>query len=111
GLAVGPIEIVVALLAAAQLVGLFASSLFNVNGPSLRQALTAPHLLGRVNASYRFLVWGTGPIGALLGGVLGEVLGLRTALLVTGLASIVVLPIFITSPLMAQRDMPSPHAY
>ena len=108
GFAVGPTEVVVVTLAAAQLIGLFVMSIFNVNSPSLRQALTPPRLLGRVNASYRFLVWGTGPLGALLGGILGETLGLRTALLLSGLASIVALPIFIASPLMALREMPAP---
>nr|MDQ3930803.1 MFS transporter [Chloroflexota bacterium] len=47
---------------------------------SLRQTVTPGHLLGRMNGSYRFLTWGVIPIGALLGGYLGEVLGLRTAL-------------------------------
>ena len=110
GLAAGPVTVTVIALAVAQLVGLFGASLFNVNGPSLRQALTPPHLLGRVNASYRFLVWGTGPFGALLGGTLGELIGLRGALLVTGVASIVVLPILFASALPATRDIPARHA-
>lgn len=91
-----------------QTIGFFGASLFNVNGPSLRQALTAPALLGRVNASYRFLVWGTGPFGALLGGALGEIFGLRIALLVTGLASLAVFPILFTSPLPKIREVPTP---
>lgn len=108
GLASGPTEAIVTVLAVSQLGGLFGASLFNVNGPSLRQALTPPQLLGRVNASWRFLVWGTGPFGALLGGTLGELLGLRTALLVTGLASLAVLPILFTSQLPSTRDVPAP---
>lgn len=107
GIAAGPTDAVVIALAASQLIGLFGASLFNVNGPSLRQALTPPHLLGRVNASYRFLVWGTGPFGALLGGTLGEMLGLRAALLVSGLATVVVLPILLTSPLPSTREVPA----
>ena len=107
GVASGPTVVIVIVLAASQLVGLFAVSLFNVNGPSLRQALTPPHLLGRVNASYRFLVWGTAPIGALLGGTLGELVGLRTALLITGLAALTALPILIGSPLASTKDVPA----
>lgn len=49
---------------------------------SLRQTVTPGHLLGRMNGSYRFITWGVIPVGALLGGYLGEVLGLRTALAV-----------------------------
>lgn len=108
GLVGGPTQAIVISLAVGQLIGLFGASLFNVNGPSLRQALTAPHLLGRVNASYRFLVWGTGPFGALLGGVLGEVLGLRAALLVTGFSSLAVFPILFTSSLPRIREIPTP---
>ena len=106
GLVAGSSEIIFSGLAAVQLVGLFAVSIFNVNGPSLRQAITPPHLLGRVNASYRFLVWGTGPFGALLGGTLGELFGLRTAMLVTGLLSLAILPIVLASPLPSLREVP-----
>jgi MFS family permease len=49
---------------------------------SLRQTVTPGHLLGRMNGSYRFVTWGVIPIGALLGGLLGEVIGLRAALAV-----------------------------
>src|SRR5258708_7406666 len=77
-------------VAVAQLIGLVGFSIVNVSSPSLRQALRPPHLLGRVNASYRFLVWGTGPFGALLGGTLGELFGLRAALLITGIASLAI---------------------
>jgi MFS family permease len=44
---------------------------------SLRQRLTPDHLLGRVNAGYRLVGYGTMPIGAALGGVIGETVGLR----------------------------------
>lgn len=108
GVAGGPIEVVLVALGVSQLLGYFGASLFNVNGPSLRQALTPPHLLGRVNASYRFLVWGTGPFGALLGGTLGELLGLRVALLVTGLVSLTIIPVLFASPLPGTREVPAP---
>ena len=39
-------------------------------------------LLGRVNSVYRLLAWGTMPIGALLGGVLGELFGLEIVFVV-----------------------------
>jgi len=107
GLVGGSTVAIVISLAVGQLIGLFGGSLLSVNGPSLRQALTAAHLLGRVNASYRFLAWGTGPLGALLGGLLGEILGLRSALLITALASLSVLLIAVTSQLPKIREMPT----
>jgi MFS family permease len=56
--------------------------LWNVVTVSLRQRITPDRLLGRMNAAYRLVGWGTMPIGSLLGGVLAEWLGLRPAFLV-----------------------------
>ena len=58
------------------------NTLFNVNELSLRQQVTPNRLLGRVGAGMQFLGVGTLPLGALLGGVLGEQLGLRAPFLV-----------------------------
>lgn len=54
-----------------------ANVVWNVITVSLRQRIVPDHLLGRVNAGYRLLAWGTMPIGAALGGLLGELIGLR----------------------------------
>ncbi|HEX3211401.1 MAG TPA: MFS transporter [Actinomycetota bacterium] len=51
--------------------------LWNVITVSLRQRITPDRLLGRMNAAYRLVGWGTMPIGAALGGFLAEILGLR----------------------------------
>jgi MFS family permease len=50
-------------------------SLWNVITVSLRQRLTPDRLLGRLNSAYRLLAWGTMPLGAALGGALGEAFG------------------------------------
>jgi predicted MFS family arabinose efflux permease len=47
---------------------------------SFRQTYCPPPMLGRVTASQRFLVYGTIPLGALIAGGLGTVLGVRNAL-------------------------------
>jgi predicted MFS family arabinose efflux permease len=56
---------------------------YNVNTVSLRQVVTPNRLLARMNASYRMVLFGTIPLGALLGGTLGEQLGLRPAMVIT----------------------------
>lgn len=48
----------------------FTAVLWNVVTVSLRQSLIPSNLLGRVNSVYRFLAWGTIPVGALIGGAL-----------------------------------------
>jgi len=53
----------------------FGIPIYNINQRSLRQSLTPDAMLGRMTASMRFVVWGTIPIGAFLGGVLGTVIG------------------------------------
>ena len=49
----------------------FAAVVYNVAQVSYRQAICPPRLLGRMNAAIRWVVWGTIPLGALLGGALG----------------------------------------
>jgi Transmembrane secretion effector len=52
----------------------------NVILGSFRQAYCPPAMLGRVTASMRFLTFGAIPLGALLAGALGTVLGIRNGL-------------------------------
>jgi MFS family permease len=49
---------------------------FNVVFGSIRQRIVPNHLLGRVMASFRVISWGALPLGAALGGVLGQAFGL-----------------------------------
>ncbi|MER8072989.1 MFS transporter [Streptomyces sp. NPDC094034] len=56
------------------------ATVFNVAQLSLRQRICPPDLRGRMNASIRFLVWGTMPFGGLLGGAIGSAWSARTAL-------------------------------
>jgi MFS family permease len=55
---------------------------------SLRQRIVPEHLIGRVNAGYRLVAYGSMPIGAALGGVLGQTLGLRWVFAIGTLASV-----------------------
>ena len=94
------------LFAAGNCVLAFTTLLYNTAQVSYRQRICPPELLGRMNASVRWIVWGTLPLGSLLGGALGTWLGLRPALWIgvlgTGLASLFVL----FSPLRRLRDVP-----
>jgi len=58
----------------------FAGVVYNVAQVSYRQAICPPRLLGRMNAAVRWVVWGTIPLGGLLGGTFGAVLGVRATL-------------------------------
>ena len=80
--------------------------LWNVVTVSLRQRITPDRLLGRMNASYRLVGWGTMPLGAVLGGVLAEALGLRGAFLVAALLTLAVLAgfRFVTEEAIARAE-------
>lgn len=76
---------------------------YYVNAVSLIQAITPDRLLGRTNASRRFVVQGVIPLGALAGGALGTTIGLRPTILIGAIgASIAVLPLAF-SPLRKVR--------
>ena len=49
----------------------FGGILYNVTAISLIQAITPDRMLGRANASRRFVVWGVVPLGGFVGGALG----------------------------------------
>jgi MFS family permease len=66
---------------------------WNVVTVSLRQSITPDHLLGRVNAGYRLLAWGSMPLGAALGGFLGEQFGLRATFAVSAAITLSLLPL------------------
>ncbi|MGM1065355.1 MFS transporter [Saccharothrix sp. Mg75] len=53
---------------------------YNVAQLSYRQSICPDHLLGRMNASIRFVVWGALPLGGLAGGALGTGVGVTAAL-------------------------------
>ncbi len=55
---------------------------WNINQVSLRQAITPPRMQGRMNATMRFIVWGTMPVGSILGGALGSVIGLHATIII-----------------------------
>jgi MFS family permease len=66
---------------------------WNIITVSFRQRIVPDHLLGRVNAGYRLVAWGTLPIGAGLGGLTVEAIGLRPAFAVFGAVSALCLAI------------------
>ncbi|GAA1950954.1 MFS transporter [Catenulispora subtropica] len=53
-------------------------------GPAVRQAIVPDELMGRVGATGRLIALGTGPLGAVFGGWLAHVYGLRTPFIVGG---------------------------
>lgn len=62
---------------------------YNIFAVSLRQRLAPKGSLGKVSAAFRLVAWGPVALGAALGGVAGQVVGLRTALWIAVAALVV----------------------
>lgn len=89
---------------AASMIGGMAQISYDINQLSFRQSITPHHLQGRTNSAQRFIVWGTMPIGALLGGLLGEQIGLRPAMLVGGIGTLFAVGWVLFSPVRGLRE-------
>ena len=99
-----PIPIMVT-VCTASLVGGWSAVAYNVTQISFRQRLCPPELLARMNASVRFLVWGTIPLGSLLGGALASAIGIVPTLwIAVAIALLAALPVAL-SPLMRMREL------
>jgi hypothetical protein len=78
----------------------------NVIIAAFRQSYSPPGMCGRVTATMRFLIFGTSPLGALLGGSLGTWLGVRPALWLLLGAVALSGTLLITRALTGRRDLP-----
>jgi MFS family permease len=108
-LAQGPVLLAFALLAVGQAFDAV-YPLYDVNALSLRQSVTPRPLMGRVNASMQVLEGGLAPVGALVGGLLGQYLGVRATLLAAA-AGIMISTVWLCfSPLRRHGPPLAPHA-
>jgi MFS family permease len=95
------------LLAATVVFGI-ASMSYNITQVSYRQAITPERLQGRMNASMRWIVWGTLPLGAILGGGIASATSMRAALWVGAVGgAFSFLPVLLSS-VRSIAEMPEP---
>jgi MFS family permease len=81
---------------------------YNINQVSLRQAITPDRVQGRMNATMRTIVWGTFPLGGVLGGILGTTVGVVQTIIVGGvLSTLAALWIFL-GPVIKVKEQPEP---
>ena len=104
-IALAPKDLAIPFLIASGLVVGFGVILFNVTAISLIQAITPDRMLGRANASRRFVVWGVIPVGGLVGGALGATIGLRETIFIGSIGSFVALVPILVSPIRSVGKM------
>ena len=95
-------------LVVAQLMFGFTVVVYNIVQVSYRQAICPPRLQGRMNSVMRFIVWGTIPVGGLIGGVLGSTIGLRETIVVGAIGGGLSFLWILLSPQRHLREMPEP---
>ena len=88
----------------------FGNVIYNVTQISLRQAITPERIQGRMNSVMRFIVWGTIPLGSLVGGILASQIGLKETLIISGVGSCLPFLPVLFSPVRSVRKMPEPIA-
>lgn len=89
-------------------IGGFCGVAWNINQVSLRQAITPTRMQGKMNATMRFIVWGTIPLGQIVGGVLATVLGLHTTIWIGALGGLLAFVPVALSPVREIVTMPEP---
>jgi hypothetical protein len=97
--------VAIAILMVGQSLGAFTVLTYNITQVSARQRLCPERLLGRMNASIRFFVWGVMPIAALLSGVVATAIGIVPVLWICGFGGLFSAVFVLFSPLARMRDL------
>ena len=96
------------LLGASGAIGGWGSTVYNINQVSLRQAITPEPMLGRMNATMRFIVWGTMPIGQVTGGVVATVFNPLAAIWLGAIGGLFAFLWIFLSPVPKLQAIPDP---
>jgi predicted MFS family arabinose efflux permease len=103
----GPFAFAVGMLILGLFISSWANPVYNITQMSLRQSIVPLRLQGRMNASMRFLVWGTIPLGSLTGGALGEVIGIHSTLLLGAIGGLLAVLWVFFSPVRSLMQTPT----
>jgi len=104
-LAYGPVWICAGVLMVAQIFDI-AWPVYNITRMTARQAITPAPILGRTNSAMHLIYHGLLPLGALTGGALAEIAGVRAAMLTGGLGFLLSTLWLFFSPLRHMRTLP-----
>ena len=84
----------------------FGVVIFTVAQISFRQAVTPERLQGRMNAAMRWVTWGSIPLGTLIGGAIGQTIGLHFALWVGAIGALPAFLFVLLSPVRSIHAIP-----
>jgi MFS family permease len=101
-----PLPIVLAVLFVMEFAAGLGVMILDINAGAILPARTPDRIRSRVMGSWRFINMGIRPIGAVLGGFLGGLLGVRETLFVVTIASLAGALWLIGSPVLRLREVP-----
>ncbi|MBI2764031.1 MAG: MFS transporter [Chloroflexi bacterium] len=107
-IAAAPDDLVFGALALSTFLAGYSGVAWNINQVSLRQAITPQRMQGKMNATMRFIVWGTMPIGSIIGGLLGQTIGLHATIWVGAIGGLIAFIPVAVSPVRDIVTMPEP---
>lgn len=107
-IALAPPDLALPFVAAGGFIGGLGGAVYNINQVSFRQAITPERMQGRMNATMRFIVWGTIPVGATMGGLLGGAIGLQETIWVGAIGSLFAFIPVALGPVRSMMTMPEP---
>jgi MFS family permease len=82
--------------------------IYNINQVSLRQTIVPERVQGRMNATVRTINWGTVPVGAIMGGILGPTVGIIGTILIGGALQGAAVLWIVSRHVIHLREMPKP---
>lgn len=80
---------------------------YNITQVTMRQRLTPARLLGRMNASIRFVVWGVMPIASIVSGILGTVIGVLPTIWIGAAGTVFACSFVLFSPITRMKVLPT----
>ena len=100
-------RVALAMIVASEFAQWMAFIVYVVNAVSIRQSITPHRLQGRVSATMRFAIGGAMPVGSLIGGALGSVIGLPWTLVVAELGTLLGFLWLLLSPVGRLQTLPT----
>lgn len=101
-----PAAFTIPVFIAAEFLVSFMVLVYNIAQVSFRQRICPPALLGRMNASIRFVVWGVMPIAGLLSGIVSTAIGVLPVVWIGLVGSLLAAGFVLFSPLVGMRKLP-----
>ena len=109
-LASGPRPVIFAMLFASEFISGVGLMMLDINGAAMYQAAVPERLLSRFFGAFLTVNYGVRPIGSVAGGLLGEALGLRSALWIASVGALVGVLILLPTQVPRMRDLPEQRA-